>query len=373
MSRNRAKLATAGALAMGALLVLVLVLTAGPSTPPNAAPQGGSGGQEDRTLVAVDTVISETFAETVPVIGRLVSRQSGVVAAQTAGAIKTVHAHVGDPVEEGQIIAELVPDQLNWTLKETQADLARAKAELGIKRGEVARLKRLRSSAAFQQSRYDDATLEVTDLEAAVAAQTAKVELARINAEYANIRAPFSGTITARHTDAGAYVAIGSAVVTMVDDKSLEAEADVPSKRIGALAPDTAVTIETNGLTFPAKVRAIVPEENPLTRTRAVRFELPITSGESQLTSNQSVTVRIPVAKGRPVVTVHKDAIINRPNGYVAFAITDGKAQLRELELGEPVGNRFEVLSGLSEGETVAVRGNERLRPGQPVRVEDGV
>ena len=76
----------------------------------------------------------------------------------------------------------------------------------------------------------------------------------------------------------------------------------------------------------------------------------------------------IPVGEAREVVTVHKDAILNRPNGSVVFVVVDGQAMIRPVMLGESVGSRVAVSDGLAPGDLVVVRGNERLRPGQPVR-----
>ena len=74
----------------------------------------------------------------------------------------------------------------------------------------------------------------------------------------------------------------------------------------------------------------------------------------------------------RQVVTVHKDAIIKRGGGSVVYVVTDDKAQPRRIQIGEAAGPRVEVLDGLSVGENVVVRGNERLRPGAPVTIRKG-
>ena len=70
-------------------------------------------------------------------------------------------------------------------------------------------------------------------------------------------------------------------------------------------------------------------------------------------------------------MSVHKDAIIRDVAGAVVFVAADGVAERRVVELGEAVGSRFEVISGLEPGELVVVRGNERLTPGQAVRFEE--
>ncbi|MEQ9143836.1 MAG: efflux RND transporter periplasmic adaptor subunit [Parvibaculaceae bacterium] len=328
-------------------------------------------GRPPPSLVQIDPVIVEPFGQTSPVIGRLVSRQSGPVAARIAGAVAGVHVQVGDRVEEGDILADLVADRLQWEVRRREAALKRAEAELAIRRNEMERLRGLRNSAAFQQGRYDDKRLEVATLESTVTETKADLELAKLDLEYATIRAPYAGTVTLRHTEAGAYVPLGSPVVTLVNDGVLEAEADIPSDRLAGLTPGRIVTVEIAGNRVPASVRALVAVENPLTRTRAVRFTLD-EGVETSFTPNQTAVVHVPVGERRDVVTVHKDAVVNRLGETLVFVINDSTAEMRTVDLGEPVGTRFVVRSGLRAGEEVAIRGNERLRAGQTVRVDNG-
>ena len=153
----------------------------------------------------------------------------------------------------------------------------------------------------------------------------------------------------------------------------------VAQQRLGFMATvgaDGTPNLSPKGQTFVlddesrhrALVRASVPMENSLTRTRIVRLTPTFEDMESPLAGNQSAIVLIPVGEVREVVTVHKDAILSQPNGTVVYIVTDGQAMIRPVQLGESVGSRIEVLGGLAPGDLVVVRGNERLRPGQPVR-----
>jgi len=87
------------------------------------------------------------------------------------------------------------------------------------------------------------------------------------------------------------------------------------------------------------------------------------------LAANQSVTVLLPTGGGEDVVTVHKDAVIRQGPRAIAYVVQDGVANPRPLSLGKAVGSRFQVLDGVSTGDLVVVRGNERLQPGQSVIV----
>ena len=124
----------------------------------------------------------------------------------------------------------------------------------------------------------------------------------------------------------------------------------------------------TDGMKAAAVVRAVVPRENPQTRTRVVRFVLTDAGDLPPLAANQSVTLTIPAGARREVTTVHKDAVLNRGGGTQVYVVAEGKADIRRVRLGEAVGSRFIVKDGLKPGELAVVRGNERLRPGQPVR-----
>ena len=349
------------------------------------AVNGMAAAQERAASVKVDKVVQEPLAQTMPIIGRFVASQTGVVAALVRGPVEAVRVAVGDRVNKGDVLATLVSDRMRWTrelqatnLKAKQAGLQTARAQLGLTEQELSRLANLRKSAAFSQVRHDDKRNEVTkyrsqvgERKADVASARAALRLAEIDLRNGVIRAPYNAVVTQKHTVAGAYLNIGDPVVTLVNEAALEIEASVPSDRIGGLIVGRAIDIRfDNGGTRQAVVRALIPEENPLTRTRPVRLS-PLFDGaviaRLGLAANQSVTVMVPIGKPRDVVSVHKDAVIPRGGQKIVFAAVDGKAERRVVRLGSAVGSRFEVLDGLGVGDIVVVRGNERLRPGQAI------
>ncbi len=340
--------------------------------------------QRPPSLVQVDPVREEVLARTVPVLGRLVARQAGVVAARIGGPVDEMRVAVGDRVAKGDVIAVLAKARLKAAhdsaaavVLQRRATVETANAELAQKQQELQRLEGIRSSAAFSQARLDDVTQEVameagalSEREAQLAQMLAQLERARIDLDDAEILAPFAGVVSEKHTEVGAYVAVGSPVVTLLNDADLEIEAAVPTDRLGGLANGAVVQVTLDdGTLHSAIVRAVVPQENQRTRTRPVRFTPAFDRPTKPLAANQTVTVAIPVGAARQVVTVHKDAVVRRGGGAVVFVVVDDAVQLRPVDLGEAAGGRFVVLSGLRPGEQVVIRGNESLRPGQSVRV----
>ena len=338
------------------------------------------------TLVGVDEVRKASLNPTVPVIGRLIAKQSGVVSALMSGVVVNMVTQIGDRVERGATIAELSKDRLYWArqlrlaeVSEFQAALKIEKSQTILRSQELKRLGNLRKSAAFSKARFEDATQELAkaqsaEVEAASALQRARANLkiSEIDLNNTTILAPYAGVVARRHTEVGTYLNIGQPVVTLIDDQNLEMEAAVPVERIAGLAPGTRLQFQLrDGRQFSALVRAIVPDENAITRTRLVRFTPLFDSASlNTLATNQSVTLSIPAGTARNVLSVHKDAVLNKGGRTLVYVVKDGTANMQTVKLGEAVGGRFTVDSGLNAGDLVVVRGNERLRPGQKVKTK---
>ena len=335
-------------------------------------------------LIEVDPVVVEPMSQTQGVVGRLIALEIGVVAARIDGPVGGVRVHVGDRVAQGDVLATLDRDRLaaevnlrEAEIEERGARLDAAEATVSLYQLEMRRMEGLRASAAFSQARYDDAVAEVnrsvgqrSEAEASLARARVAHDLAVLEFDYATIQAPFPGVVSERHVDAGEYVEIGDPIVTLINDRDLEIEAAVPGDLVGNLEPGVVVAVRLDdGLMIDATVRAVVPLEDTRTRTRRVRFSASLNDLDVPLASNQSAIVFVPVGQPRDVVTVHKDAVLSGPNGHAVFTVgDDGVAELRPIQLGEAVGNRFEIVDGLALDEVVIIRGNEGLQPGQPVQ-----
>lgn len=342
----------------------------------------GRGGRA-APRVTLDAVVRGAAAETVPIYGRLVARQMGVVASRVRGAIAEMSVQVGDRLRKGDVMARLVTDTLQAErelkaaeLDEYKARVATAQVQLTLSRQELRRLERLRKSAAFSQARYEDKRQDVARFKSQLGEAAAKVKQARaelrmaeIDLRSAVIRAPFPGVVSQRHANVGTYVNVGEKVVTLINDAALEVEAEIPSSRLAGLIDGTVIEVEFEDKTpFSAAVRAVVPEENPLMRTRTVRFVADFGNNGVHPAVNQSVLLRVPTGPKRRVLSVHKDAVLQRAGRTVVYVVRDGRAKMQPVRLGDAVGGRFEVLEGLDAGDMAVVRGNERLRPGQAVR-----
>jgi len=348
--------------------------------PSHAQAPGGS-------LVHVEKVRTEAMNQTVPIVGRLVSMRMGDVAARISGPVQDLKVEVGDRVKKGQVLAVLDAETLTADaklaqneLQEAEAEIATWEAESEVAKTELRRQVGLRKSTAFSQARFEDAEKKLAVAESRVERARANVSIKKsalerkqIDVGYGTVRAPYSGVVMRRFTEAGAFVNRGDPVARLIGDKSLEVEAFIPNARLHGLPVGRTVEFRLDdGSKHEAKVRSILPSENPQTRTRVVRLVPDFSETSRPLADSQSVVVFVPISTGKQVVTVSKDAILKRPNGDMVYVAKDDTAELRPVTLGEAMGGRFEVIKGLSEGEVVVTRGNERIQPGAKLRIEKG-
>ena len=162
--------------------------------------------------VAVDPVVTETMQQKMAILGRFVARSGGSVAARA------------------------------------EAKAARMAAALAKAKQGLARLTKLRGSTADRPDRREDlerdvekATSELSEARAEIDVAKAQLKLAQIALDDAVIRAPYSGVVTLRHVEVGTFVRTGEPVVTLLDDRDLEIEADVPAERLRGLTPNSLV------------------------------------------------------------------------------------------------------------------------------------
>ncbi|SDZ74413.1 efflux RND transporter periplasmic adaptor subunit [Rubrimonas cliftonensis] len=332
--------------------------------------------------VVVDAVDVRMLEETAPVLGRLVAATRSVVAARTAGVVAAAPVRVGDRVRRGDLLARIDTERLEIAERVAGAALAQAEASREAAQADVAlaaqaleRISGLRGSSAFSSGAFEDRRTELARARSRVGAAAAAAERARADVAqaeydlaYAATRAPFDGVVIERSAQPGAYLQTGAPVATLLDLSDLEIEADIPAEYVSALSEGMTVEAVVGAShVVRAALRAIVPEEAVSTRTRPARFTLESGALNGATAAGQSIALSIPTAPARAALTVAKDALVQSSRGWTVFVAVDGAAEARDVRIGAPVGQRMEVLDGLSEGEWVVVRGNERLRPGQPI------
>jgi RND family efflux transporter MFP subunit len=222
---------------------------------------------------------------------------------------------------------------------------------------------------------------QVSQAAAAVAVQEAAVE--RIDDQLAKhtIRAPFDGWVVERFTEQGQWVSRGGLIARIAELHRLEVEVQVPELSIAGLAVGADVRLEFDaapGHTWIGRVARIVPQADLLSRSFPVEVELEnrVENGVPVLKAGMLARAWLPVGRAGSATVVPKDALVLGGPRPIVYCITaaaaagdmaTGVVQPVEVTLGGAVEGNVEVRAGLSPGDLVVIRGNERLRPGMAV------
>ena len=347
-------------------------------------------------MVMLETVKLEMISDARPVTGEIRSRRSAELASQVSGLAVEVLVDAGDRVEKGQIIAKLDAHRAELELERAQSQLLSDQslidqrlADLEQAQRDLNRLQELDSRGSANPAQLDQATTLVASRSAQLAQARADLAISESNLALAQkelkdktIRAPFAGTITMKQAEVGQWVDRGDAICTIVSMSDLEARIDVPQTLLPAVEAANAVsdgqaadapTIQIMLPSFPdpmnARVHAVVPQADPLSRLFPVR--LSVEDPNRQLRPGMSLSAMVPTGNKAELMTVSKDAILRNPSGEYVYFNNNGAAALAPITRQFSVGNRVVVRSPmLREGVQVVVEGNERMFPTQPMIIQ---
>ena len=296
--------------------------------------------------------------------GTVISRNQARVAAEVEGRLVWV-AEIGTGIAEGEEVARLDDALLTQALAQDEAAVARERARLTYLGGQVKRLERLVSQNTATRSRLDEAVAERDVARSELSAARARVALTAERLERTRIKAPFGGIVTERVLQSGEWAESGRAVVRIVDAAALEVQVWIPIAALAFIREGSELALHANPSETTGEVRTIVPIGDNRSRLYELRLSI---DGESWPVG-QDVRVAIPTAAARAVIAIPRDALVLRRGGAAVYRVDEkGLADRVAVTPGIAEGELIEV-DGIAPGDRVVVRGGERLRPGQPVRI----
>ncbi len=339
------------------------------------------------TLVEVDQVRIEALNQTIPVIGSLRSKKITNIMAAVSGKIDEVYVEEGDFVKKGKLLAKIDFKNYQYLFNiavsnenKANSNYKIAKVETLNNKLDLDRMKALKNSSSFNKAKFDNLTNQNSILinKEKVALSEVKVsnqlkKIASLNLDKSQAKALYDGIIEEKSIEIGEFVSSGTKMFQLISNKNLEVIAEVPSFRtFNLLLGDKVNFSTTDGLKLSGTIRAIGKREN--LKTRTVKLFLDFDNKANKLRRNlvidENVNIELPMTNNKSSLTIHKDAILKREGMSLAYIVENETVEIRPLKLGEAVGNRFIVISGVSEKEFAVIKGNERLRPGQKVSIK---
>jgi RND family efflux transporter MFP subunit len=300
--------------------------------------------------VRVAQAIEETVADQITLVGSTEAIARSVIAAEVAGLVKDFPVREGDFVKKGQLLAKLRSTDLALRLKAAEADGEKVQSNLLFAQKELSRYSKLKATDSIAESRYDQALDRYQSLKQELVRTEAEIELLKDDIQRKKVVAPFAGFVAKEHTQVGEWIEVGGPVVSVVDLGRIRITVDVPERYAVQLSHKSPVRVLVESVSdeaFLAKMSAILPEGDLNARTFPVRVEL--ANPGFKIRSGMEARATFSLGTQRNALLVPKDAIVTAGTNRLVYVVS--------------------VEGPIKPGDRVVIRGNERLRPGQPVQI----
>ncbi|HEY1812263.1 MAG TPA: efflux RND transporter periplasmic adaptor subunit [Kofleriaceae bacterium] len=363
---------------MRAVVVLV-VAAAACSKPADSAQQQR---QMPPAEVGVVTIKTEPVTLQAELAGRTTASLASDVRPQISGIIKARTFQEGAHVKAGQVLYQIDPAMYRATFEEAKADLESAKATVESAKAKDERFAALAKIEGVSKQEADDARAAHQQADAAVAQKVAALDLARINLDYTQVKAPIDGRIGKSAVTPGALVTADQAQplatirsldpifvdLTESSEERLKLRAQIGSGGLQAggvkvklILPDGSTFAHTGTLQF----AEVAVDEATGTVTLRAQFPNP----EETLLPGMYVRAVLDQAIDTTAILAPQQGVTHDAKGNATAMVVgaDGKAELRTLTADRAIGDRWLVTSGLKPGDKLIVEGLNKIGPGAPV------
>ena len=367
--------------------MVVLLLIAGVATgffflrrgnvPPEKS-KGPAGGRDKIPVPAVlGTVAQRDFPIYLDGLGTVQAFNTVTVRSRVDGQLQKLAFDEGQDVKAGQLLAQIDPAPFKTQVEQAEAKKAQDEAQLTNAVVELRRDEALLASKIIAQDVYDAQQATVKQLAAAVLADQAAIDSARVQLDYSTINAPIEGRTGIRLVDAGNIIraADSNGIVVLTQLRPISIIFTLPEQSLGE--------IHQHQAEGPLKIRALdrdnktVLDEGTLTvvdnqidtSTGTIRLKGTFPNPSLRLWPGQFVNARLFLTIRTNATTVPASVVQRGPEGPYAFVVNaDMSVRMVPVQVGPTDQGQVLVESGLTPGERVVVDGQFKLQPGSLVR-----
>jgi len=291
--------------------------------------------------------------------------------AKVSGFVSKMNVDFGDTVKAGQLLATLEVPELQAELANAQAANAKAAADFTNANLIYSRLQSVNKEHPNLVAQQDLDTAQANELTAtaAIAAAKANFEKFQTMVSYTQIVAPFDGVITSRYADPGTLIdAQGKPLLRVSDNYRLRLDFPVTVDYVKDIALGAPVEVRVdslNGKTFAGKISRFTHEVDDNTRTMITEIEVP--NLDLELIPGMYANVILQVEQRPNALAIPVEAVSGEKNPTVLVLNQDQQIEERAVTLGLETPEKFEVLSGLREGDLVIVGSRAQFQAGEKV------
>ena len=327
-----------------------------PLSPAQAQQAPARGGQGAGVAVEAEKVTIGEVVEDIRAVGTLQANEAVVIATEIVGRVAQIRFDEGSAVKAGDVLLELDATILKAELDKARSDVTLAEANRD-------RAEMLADKGSGTQRARDEQN-------AAYRAAQVNLALAEARLQKATITAPFDGILGLRAVSPGTFVQPGQKIVDLAQVTTLKVDFRAPETYASKVRAGQTVIVSSDavpGLVFEGKIYAIDPSVD--VNGRAIRMRASVPNANGALAPGFFARIRV-ITEQRPnAVLVPESAIFPVGGRTLVYLVVGGKAQQREVKLGQRMPGKVEIREGLAPGEMVVTSGQQRLREGSTVNV----
>ena len=332
---------------------------------------------------AVPVKVAQAVRKDVPVqikaIGNIEAFTSVAIKSQVSGQIARLHFTEGRDVGKGDLLISIDPQPFQATVNQYEAALAKNQSQARFAREQANRYQGLLKEGIVTHDQYDALQANAESYAAAVAADRAAIQSARIQLGYCSIRSPISGRTGTIALQPGNLVKANDlAIVTINQLSPIYATFSIPEKRLAEVKRAMAAG--------QLKIEALIPNESGSREagtisfldnavnaaTGTIKLKGVFTNPARKLWPGQFTDVVMTLGQQKNAVVVPTAAIQTSQQGEFVYVVTsDMKVAMRPVRSAVATGEETVIEQGLASGETVVVDGQLRLTPGARVETKD--
>lgn len=309
--------------------------------------------------------------------GNIAAWQEASIGSQVGGLrVAEVRVNVGDIVKRDQVLALFATDTVLADLAVQKAQEAEAIAALAEAEANAGRARSLKNSGALSAQQISQYLTAEQTAKARLEAVRAQLQVQNLRLQYAEVRAPDDGVISARQISVGAVVPVGTELFKMVRQSRLEWRADVVSEELGRLQVGMPVrvfpaSLNKDSTPLLGKVRVIGPTVDLQARTAVVYVDLPTIENDTPVVrAGMFATGEFELGNTR-VLTLPQESVVMRDGFSYVFKVRDtGRVSQVRIDVGRRLGARVEILKGVEESDVIAESGAGFLNNDDAVAVD---
>ncbi len=345
-------------------------------------PTAGAQGQSAAAPIAVSvTPVKRTdFPVILEGLGQVQAYNTVVVRARVDGQINKIAFKEGQMVKQGDLLAQIDPRPFQAALDQAVAKKAQDEANLANAKLDLTRYATLAKQSFATQQQLDTQNSLVNQLTASIAADAAAIDAARVQLDYATIRAPISGRVGFRLIDEGSLVnAAQQTGIVSIDQlqpisvifTEPQEYVDRINQELAAGTPEVRV-MEANGKRL-ASGKLTISDNQVDVATGTIRLKAEFENTDNALWPGLAVTTGLQLGVDKDALTVPADAVQHGQSGLFVYVIDDrNRAAVRQVKVAHQNATTAVVSDGLKEWEEVVTAGEFLLQPGSQVAIDAG-